>query len=161
MRALLKYDKAEKDLIVTVALIGSSLSLIGATFIMINYFLIKSLRNQLSYKLIFWVALSDAIYAISNLFSITDVQNHPGSCVFSGMLRQFGNVASFLWVIAISWTINRLMYSTKPLTKGELKIILRYMHGIIWSLSLLLTFIPLFTDTYGPSGGVRCLLVPH
>ena len=154
MRALLEYDKSERNLIVTIALIGSSLSLIGAVFIMVNYFLIKSLRNQLSYKLIFWVALSDAIYAISNLFSISEVQNHPGSCVFSAMLRQFGNVASFLWVIAISWTINRMMYSAKRLTKGELKIILRYMHGIIWSLSLIATFIPLFTDTYGPSGGL-------
>ena len=161
MRSLLEsaYSEEETSLIVTIALIGASLSLVGATFIMINYFLIKSLRNQLSYKLIFWVAVSDAIYAISNLFSITDVENKHSLCILSGMINQFGSIASLFWVVAISWTINRLMHSDKVLTKGQLKIILRYMHLIIWSSSIIITIIPLFTDTYGPSGGLYIIML--
>ena len=158
MRALLEemegFTVSETNLIVSIMLFTSALSLFGSVFIIVNYIVIKSLRHQLSYKLILWVAVSDAIYSIANLLSFEDTENNTALCVLQGMGTQFGGVASIFWVIAISWTINHLIHSPKNLTKGELKRILLIMHTVIWSLSFLMTILPLITDTIGPSGGL-------
>eukprot|EP01084_Bolivina_argentea_P262174 443299_1 len=158
MRALLQenednvhyFHDNQVDTIVMIMMVSSTLSFIGALFVIINYFLIKSLRDQLSYKLILWIGVSDLMYAAGNLLG-APTDNFV--CILQGMVTQFGNVASILWVVAVSWTIDYLT-SVKTLpTKGKLRKILRYMHIIIWSLSALATIIPLFTNTYGPAGG--------
>ena len=158
MRTLLQDDEGVDPVLATL-LVTSAISLVGSIFIIVNYIAIKSLRNQLSYKLILWVAVSDAILAVSNLFAIGDIGRNNVLCIIQGMIGQFSSIASLFWVVAISWTIDHLMHSPKILTKGELRRTLKIMHSIIWSLSLITTVIPLFTSTYGPSGGLYGFLI--
>eukprot|EP01084_Bolivina_argentea_P036752 67964_1 len=156
MRSLLKettshgYSQSQIDIIVGVNLATSILSLFSSIFIIINYFIISSLRHQLSYKLILWVAVSDLIFAIANCMG---APTNEIICILQGIILQFGSVASVFWVVAISWTINYLMNSNKLPTRGKLKRTLLTMHIIIWTVSSITTIIPLFTHTYGPAGG--------
>ena len=119
----------------------------------IIFIALKSLRTQLSYKLILWVSVSDLIFAVGNCMGAPS--GDTPACTIQGILIQFGTMSSVFWVVAISWTIDYLMNmsSGKLPTKGKLRKILYIMHIIIWSLTTITTIVPLFTNTYGPAGG--------
>eukprot|EP01083_Nonionella_stella_P299053 1014795_1 len=143
------YTSSQLNTIVTLTVTVSSMSLIASLFIIINYWAIRPLRQQLAYKLTLWIGVSDLIHVIS--FCMGAPLNH-GVCILQGITMQFGSVSSIGWVLAVSWTIHHLM-TAKRITRGGLKRKLYFMHIIIWSVTILFTVLPLFTDTYGASGG--------
>jgi len=74
-------------------------------------------------------------------------------CQIQGSVQQFGSMASILWVVAISGTIDYLMSAKELPTRKQLKKMLYWMHIVIWTFSAITTVVPFFTETYAPSGG--------
>jgi len=96
------------------------------------------------------VAVSDLILAISNLMGAPD---HGPLCFIQSILQQIGDISSLLWVVCISWTINRLTTLTMLPTEDDLRTLLVRMHIIIWGITLVSTILPLTTNSYGVAGG--------
>lgn len=66
------FNEQEVHIIVMVNTTASILSLLGTIYVVVHYILLKSLRRQLSYRLILWVAVSDAI--CESMWCLVDVR---------------------------------------------------------------------------------------
>ena len=79
--------------------------------------------------------------------------NHGSTCYIQAILQQIGDVSSILWVVSVSFTINKLTQLTMMPTKTELQSLYLKMNVIIWSITTVLTLLPFTTDSYGVAGG--------
>lgn len=146
------FSPEEVQIIVIVNETVSILSLIGTVYVVVHWFMLKSLRRQLSYRLILWVAISDGIYSLSQFLGAPE---DPIWCKTQGIIMNFGAISSIFWVDAVSYTIHCLIQSkaTELPTESEINQFVLCLHLIIWTASALISCFPLLTDTYGPAGG--------
>lgn len=91
----------------TLQVVISSFSLIGAMFMIGMYATFPQLR-QFSFKMVFFLAISDFLGALAGILSATRFtgENPPeGLCYFQAMLQTYANMSSIIWVVIISWTL--------------------------------------------------------
>eukprot|EP00483_Globobulimina_turgida_P009865 UN09884 len=144
------YTAQQIDTLTNITVAGSVLSMIGSLFIVINYFMLSSLRNNFAFKLLLWVAITDLIDAVG---SIVPVDENGTLCILQSMTKQFGDNGSLAWVVAIAWTIYHLANAQQIPTKPELNRSLKKMHVVIWTITIITTILPLTTNSYGVAGG--------
>lgn len=94
---------SQLELLQTLNLISSSLSLIGELFIFYIFYKNPKMRS-LSFKLIFCLSFGDFLYSIANFLSI--FRYIPISCVIEGFIRETAFLMCSLWVpiiLIITW----------------------------------------------------------
>ena len=134
MRALLEdessdhgYTESQLDTIVTINLVIGVLALLSSGYVIVHFLLLKSLQSQLSFRIIFWVAVSDFIMALSFVMGAPE---QGVLCQIQGSVQQFGSMASILWVVAISGTIDYLMSAKELPTRKRLKKMLYWLVSV-------------------------------
>ncbi|GJP29515.1 hypothetical protein CLOM_g16931 [Closterium sp. NIES-68] len=124
--------------------VASAFSFLGSGFIVLCYLGFKDLR-KFSFKLIFYLSLSDMLCSLFNLLG------NPGEgplCYMQGYATQFFWVASFLWTTTIAYTLHRTVVRHKADVEG----LGPYFHVYVWGTAALMTLIPSVGSDYGPAG---------
>ena len=148
------YAQNDIHILTYISQIIGILGVLSSLFIIINYVCISSLCNQLSYQMILCVAISDLITSVAEI--IGSPSEDSVWCTTQAIMVQFGVMSSVLWVVSISWMINRLSNGKDLPTRKDLKRILCRMHCVIWSVSSVVTILPSLTASYCPAVGGWC-----
>ena len=115
-----------------------------------NHFFFVSLRKNFAFKLALMIAITDLILAISNLMGAPN----PGTmCYVQAFLQEIGDISGILWVCTVSWTIHKITTLDRTPTKMEQQKLFCRMHVVIWTLTVVITLLPLTTSSYGVAGG--------
>ncbi|KAK9682982.1 hypothetical protein RND81_10G110700 [Saponaria officinalis] len=122
----------ERRILAAVNTGASSLSLVGSGFIVLCYLLFKDLRNKFSFKLVFFLALSDLL---CSFFNIIGDPSTGFFCYAQGYSTHFFCVASFLWTTTIAFTLHR----TVVLHKTDVDDFEPVFHLYVWGTSLVMT----------------------
>ena len=148
----MSYSQQQVDALVTANIFASTLSFLGATFIIANFFIFDEFRSNFAFKLILFVAIGDVINSLGNFMG----SPNEGSaiCFFQAFLTQFGDIVSFAWVTAISWVIYNVFSREQPPTRETAEKWYKRIHFVIWPISLLLSIFPFFSDSYGQDNGL-------
>merc|ERR1711933_526420 len=91
------------DALATVNIFCSTLSFIGAIFIMFNYLTFPEFKQNFAFKLIFCVAIGDLVTSVGNLFG--NPEDSTTLCIIQGIMAETGALTSICWVTAISLSI--------------------------------------------------------
>jgi len=142
----MSLSRAEQDAVEWTSFATNLISLGGSIFIIGNYVYYKELRN-LAGKLVFMIAVSDAIVEFASLFMTPE--NHA-LCIIQGLIMQFGSLASVLWVGCVCYTIYDIIVRKNISISGKQ---LWWYHVLVWGTSTILTILPLTTSSYGTSTG--------
>ena len=133
----------------------SCFSLVGALFIIIIYNLFKDIRST-ALRLIYSLSIADLGVSLANLLGDAgneSTSTHLGSnsflCHVQAILKQYFQLSSLFWSIAIAYVLYQGFLQQNEIKEHQYKQILKY--NIIISLSL--TILPLFTNSYGDTGG--------
>jgi len=138
----------------------AAFSFIGSTFIITCFIKFKELRS-FAYRLVLWVAISDWWNAIGNMMG--DVGGYSASesgpsrssaCRFQAILISYFELTSILWSAAIAFTLHlAFLREDTRFSAVEIDSRARWYHVTIWCIPLVLTMLPLTTDSYGDTGG--------
>lgn len=120
---------------------ASSLSLLGSSFIVLCYLLLKDLR-KFSFKLVFFLALSDML---CSFFSIIGDPSKGFFCYAQGYSTHFFCVASFLWTTTIAFTLHR----TVVRHKADVEDLEPMFHLYVWGTSLVMTVMRSISNDHG------------
>ncbi|XP_057851164.2 G-protein coupled receptor 1 [Cryptomeria japonica] len=138
------FTAGEKQILNALNVGLSALSLTGSAFIVLCYLLFRELR-KFSFKLIFYLALSDMFYSFFNILG------DPGKrffCYAQGYSTHFFCVASFLWTTTIAFTLHRTVVRHKT----DVEELGAIFHLYVWGTSLVMIIIPSIGDGYGQTG---------
>ncbi len=143
-----EYTESEEDILVTLNVIGSTFSFLGASFIFLNYWFFPDLRS-FAFKLVrflfllflrsfcpffctkvLMVAIGDMINSVGNFMG--SPEKDSAACAIQGFIVQFGDLTSFGWCTAIAWTIYTVLTSENAITKADARNWFRRMHLVIW-----------------------------
>lgn len=152
MSSIGHYSNTQEKILLGLNVFASICSFLGASFIIGNYCLFASFRNNLAFKLILFVAIGDIINSVGNFMGTP--QDIKEVCIMQGLIIQFGDLVSFGWVTAIAWVIYTVITREEPPTKEDVQIWYKRIHFVIWPTATILTILPLTTQSYGPSGGL-------
>jgi len=152
--------------------IGSSFSILGATFIVFTYFYIPKLQRG-HYKLIACMSFADGMAALSVLLGVgTNVDNAVECdtspfCWFQAMMMTYFELSSIFWVLCISLKLCLAISSVVEagMNDGVFQYISCLMHGkqhesyemrvygcLSWGWPAILTIIAMSTDVFGDTG---------
>ena len=129
---------------------ASALSIIGSLFMMCSYLYFKFLTNDkksnknclkmgYGHDLLFCLAISDFIHSVSSFIKTSGfLKPIDSSCLVQGILMNFGEVSSVSWTSIIAFSI--YLGTVYP---DFVKAKKYFLYIYVYSVSLLLTFIPL------------------
>eukprot|EP00270_Netrium_digitus_P019582 TRINITY_DN7753_c0_g1_i4.p1 TRINITY_DN7753_c0_g1~~TRINITY_DN7753_c0_g1_i4.p1 ORF type:complete len:303 (-),score=44.91 TRINITY_DN7753_c0_g1_i4:53-961(-) len=123
---------------------ASALSFAGSFFIVLCFLLFRQLQT-FSFRLVFYLSLSDMLCSLFNLLG------DPGEgvlCYLQGYATQFFWVASFLWTTTIAFTLHR----TVVRHKADVQELGPYFHAYVWGTAVAMSVIPMLGTDYGPAG---------
>merc|ERR1712216_898231 len=111
MRFLLDTDSNgftddDEHTVITVSTVASVLSMCGSAFIVICILYFKK-WELFHFRLVFMLSVADLINSFS--FFLQSPKDPSGTCTFQSILQQFGGTYSYCWVVAIAFTIYRMM----------------------------------------------------
>eukprot|EP01084_Bolivina_argentea_P248585 415841_1 len=140
--------------IIVVTQTTNFISLIGNLFVIIHFIRYHSV-HLFAAKLLFCVSFSNLFVNIGTLFSINQILTPSALCTLQAVFIQFGDIAGLQWITVISYVLYKLTYEINFDFIHLVIQYFKYIHLVIWSVSLVLTIFPLFfVNMYGPSGGI-------
>jgi len=145
------YADSQVETLVTLNVIASSFSFLGACFIIANFFAFKEFQN-FAFKLILFVAVGDIINSLGNFLGSPD--NGTFLCYLQAFLTQFGDIVSFSWVTSIAAVIYSVINREVQPTAEQVQKWYKKIHLIIWPTTLTLSILPFFSDSYGNDNGL-------
>jgi len=146
------YSDEQVDILVTLNVLASTFSFLGAGFIIANFFAFKDFRSNFAFKLILFVAIGDVLNSLGNFLG--SPRDESFLCYLQGFLTQFGDIVSFAWVTAIASVIYKVITAETPPTRNDVERWYRRIHAMIWPTTLLLSILPFFSDSYGNDNGL-------
>jgi len=146
------YTEEQINTLVVLNILASTFSFLGATFIIANFFIFDDFRTNFAFKLILFVAIGDVLNSLGNFMG--SPTEGSGLCFLQAFLTQFGDIVSFAWVTAISWVIYHVFSRDEPPTRETAEKWYRRIHFVIWPISLCLSIVPFFSDSYGQDNGL-------
>jgi len=145
------YTDEQVDILVTLNIIASSFSFIGACFIIANYFAFKEFRN-FAFKLILFVAVGDVLNSLGNFMG--SPQDGSFWCYLQAFITQFGDIVSFAWVTSIAFVIYSVINRETQPTGQQVQKWYKNIHLVIWPTTLCLSILPFFSGSYGNDDGL-------
>eukprot|EP01083_Nonionella_stella_P093131 260851_1 len=146
------YSDEQVDTLVTLNILASTFSFLGAIFIIANFFGFEEFKNNYAFKYILFVAIGDVINSVGNFMG--SPSDGSAACFIQAFLTQFGDIFSFAWVTAIAWVIFTVIRREVPPTEGEPMKWYRKVHIVIWTVTLILSILPATTGNYGNDNGL-------
>mmetsp|Transcript_47385 Transcript_47385/g.60857 ORF Transcript_47385/g.60857 Transcript_47385/m.60857 type:complete len:334 (+) Transcript_47385:14-1015(+) len=131
----------------------SCLAIFANFFIIFTYYRFKELRKR-SHEMVLILSictiLSNATYLL-----VPDQDNvNDAECAFNGFVLNLFGMGTIFWTTWIAWCL----YCAIVLQKSSPTLLL--MFSVTWGVSLLLSSLPLFTNSYGRVG-VVCWISPN
>lgn len=141
--------------------IGSTISIISCLLVIIVYY--KSLKlNKRSYNnVIFYIAICDTLSSIGGLLGIS--KSGSLKCSIQTLLTNIFPLSSIFWTTIISYILYNIIKCTKITISLNNNITsLIWIHLICWGIPIIVTLLPLTTETYGTYDGNDgwCFLEP-
>ena len=141
----------------SISLICTLCSIIGVSFILFTFLLIKETRSNFFFNMGLYLAVSDLFLAISSLNFIDPIELNQQMCNTFGLFREFALLSSFIWTSLISWSVYKSIRDN--LADDDLFAARRYYIFIGYVPPLLMALILMLFDDYGPSW-IFCWLNP-
>ena len=136
----------EETIVMDITIASCTFSLLGALFIVVFFLAFEELR-QFAHRLIFYLAIGEFFWAGSYLLG--PLRDDDSLCRFQSVMISYWGLVVVLWIIAISYTLNRCLTSpTANLEDYEKK----YLLGC-FGLPAIVAAIPLSTGSYGETLG--------
>ena len=136
----------EETVIVDITIASCTFSLLGSLFIVVFFLAFEELR-RFAHRLIFYLAIGEFFWAGSYLLG--PLREEDGLCMFQSVMLSYWGLVVVLWIIVISYTLNRcLTFPNANLEDYERK----YLLGC-FGLPLVVAAIPLTTGSYGETLG--------
>eukprot|EP00002_Diphylleia_rotans_P026433 TRINITY_DN5275_c0_g1_i1.p1 TRINITY_DN5275_c0_g1~~TRINITY_DN5275_c0_g1_i1.p1 ORF type:complete len:285 (-),score=29.39 TRINITY_DN5275_c0_g1_i1:358-1212(-) len=149
------FTTKELNTLLDLAYASACLTTIGCTFILSSYYFFPQLRN-VSFTLVFWLSVSDLFSSITFYLSafidfdqdgdMTDLENKI--CEVQGAMLQYFSLATFLWTLAISISIFRIVFYSQAQVESSFK----YMHLFCWGVPFCCSTVLVLTNKIGPAG---------
>jgi len=149
----------QAHILVIINTVATTLSLLGAGFMIWTYCSIPTIRT-FSMKLVISLIVTDTITGLTNLLAFYD--QNEFICSIEGFLRNASNLSSVIWVTIISWI------SYKQICNYEPKVLGYYSRLLILNISLCIipatiatvsTIFELTPIRFGHNFG-NCMIVP-
>lgn len=121
--------------------ITGSLSAFASFLIIWTYYQFKELQKLKNVELIFYVAVSTFLASIGMALGQQD--NESFGCWFQALVTNYFYLVSIFWVTVTSFQVYSIIFS-----KEHLQNMLKY-HVFCWGFPLIVTLLPLTTNTYG------------
>ena len=133
-------------------IIGSSsfLSCISCATIIITYARFKEIRKQAYIKVIACIAICDFM---SSLCFLSIVRDGSALCWAQGLLVNYFQLATVLWVDVVVWHLYRTVLLGKSIKNNQ------NYHYIAWGVPFLYIALTLCTNNYGVTDGDRYYLL--
>ena len=148
------FSEEETDLIMVLTIIAACFSMLGALFMIVMFLGFSNLRG-FAFRLILYLAISDAGSALFILIGRTD--EDESLCNFQAVGLSYFGLASVLWAGVIAWTLFRAIVGQhRQVHKYELL----YILGVNLY-CLVMSLLPLSTDSYGHSSTGFCWVTEH
>ena len=116
-------------------------SAIGCGLIVLTYLLFPNLRKLRYIELVFYVAVNDLMASIG--MALGPSENGSPECWYQGMSSTGNYLSSVFWTALITYQVYEVVVNEGKVVKS-----LYYAHIICWGLPILLTLLPLTTNTY-------------
>lgn len=140
-------------------IVTSVFSICGSLFIMSFFFVLKDLRT-FAFKLVCMVAVSDVFFSIGNFMgdaggdSTTHLGASPAFCMTQALFIGYFQLTSLFWAISIAFTLHMAFLRENPdFAPSSIHEHDKKYHLVCWGIPLILTILPLFTGSYGDTGG--------
>jgi len=142
------FSKEQNEILSDIRIIASTISMMGSLFIIIMYVVYKDLR-KFAFKLVVMLSICDIILGIGNYLG--DGNEDNTLCHLQGLITQFGSISGVFWTGVIAYSIWEVVLRQPPCINIEGKF--TKFQIVVWTSSLILTILPIFTDSYGDADG--------
>ena len=136
---------------------ASVLSIFGSCFIIVTYHLVRT-HKPLAMKLLYWLSISDLgssfVYIVDGASPNAELMScdRPQSfCMTKAALSQFFTLAAILWTGSIAFNLYLGLVAQSALSRQP-EILLRYMHRVIWGISLGVVLLLMSAGALGRAG---------
>jgi len=127
--------------------VSSWCSLVGAVFIILSYIIFKELRH-FHLRLIFFLALTDLATSVVFILNLHLTISNGPTCTFLGIGLQFAELASSLWSLCITFTLDQVI----RVCNYHVERFEKYFHLISWGIPLASVFASYFQHLYIETG---------
>ena len=141
----------EEELVFTVRLTCSCLSLLGSLFIILVYFSVARFRSEPSFRLILYLSLSDLFFSTGMFFSTNDTEQGSPLCPIQAVIISFFGTATVLWTVIIATHSYAQIKRASRAKDAESTGVLSELEALLlcFGLAAVLTVLPFSTDSYG------------
>ena len=115
------------------------LSIIGSGFMVVTYTIFPRLQAYRYMEIIFYVSLNDIVASVG--VALGDTTSGSVACWIQGLTTNYNYLSSIFWTVVLSYDLFSIIKSSKPIKDHRL------CHLLCWCLPLLLTLLPLTTNT--------------
>lgn len=117
------------------------ISSVGCGLIVLTYLLFPNLRKLRYVELVFYVGINDLMSSIG--LALGPSPDGSAACWYQGLSSTGNYLSAIFWTNIITYQVYQVVVNEGTVLKNMF-----YYHCICWGLPLLLTFIPLSTNTY-------------
>lgn len=138
----MKPGSSDQEMVTSVLLVGSILSILGCFFIIILYFFLK--LKIFAYKLVLYMAIADLVHSVCLLLPLTEPW-----CHIQGFLLEFSSLSSIIWTAIMAYSLYESVIKLNSNIEAKEK------HYLIvgFIVPLLISCIPEISQAYGYSQG--------
>ena len=122
--------------------VSSALTICGCLAVVFVYTAHESIRQKNINKVVFYICMCQIGGAVGTM--IGQPRNGSAECYTQALLTNFFPFAYTLWTSVTAYMLYRVIHRLTPLD-----IFSPYIQGLCWGVPLVLTLLPLTTDTFG------------
>lgn len=116
-------------------------SAVGCGLIVLTYLFFPNLRKLRYVELVFYVGVNDLMSSIG--LALGPSPNGSVACWYQGLTSTGSFLSAIFWTNIITYQVYQVVVNEGAVLKNMF-----YIHCVCWGLPLLLTFLPLTTNTY-------------
>lgn len=141
------FNSQKHGIIFPIVVVQSVIAITMQFFIVYAYLRFSDLRKR-SFEHIFVLSVSSILANMSYMLQPADRANPTGSfeCTFQGFFMNFFDMAVVGWTSVIAVSLHRAVVLQRPSLPRPV------LHGAVWGGALVLSVVPLATESYGNSG---------
>jgi len=133
----------QERLVYDARLVCSSISIVGALFVMVVYFSLSRLRAMFAFRLIMYLSSCDLLFSAAMLLGPLD--GSSSLCKVQAVVITVFGLATVLWTVAIALTMYLVVMSrSRNVEMHEAKMAL-----VCYGLPVLVAVLPFLTHSYG------------
>ena len=139
----MKLSEDQEMLVYDARLVCSSLSIVGALFVMVVYFSLSKLRSLFAFRLIMYLSSCDLLFSAAMLLG--PLTGSSSLCKVQAVVITLFGLASVLWTVGIALTMYVVVMSrSRGVEMHEAKMVL-----VCYGLPVLVAVLPFLTHSYG------------